>query len=156
MKVGYTAKDVEQRVREQFPVLQPEEKPYKIEFAESAMRDDGTFFLDHPVHDWLEAHGCENINGEWYRCTPDQVRAGWIAVRDRTENDEARDRDFSMRPEQAEAVRSSRSRYLTGLTPTSRRPRLTGIQRTAITRTHRSRAWSCSPTRCLRRSSASR
>lgn len=57
LKVGYTAKDVEQRVREQFPVLQPEKKPYKIEFAESAMRDDGTFFLDHPVHDWLEAHG---------------------------------------------------------------------------------------------------
>ncbi len=111
LKVGYTAKDVEQRVREQFPVLQPEKKPYKIEFAESAMRDDGTFFLDHPVHDWLEAHGCENINGEWYRCTPDQVRAGWIAVRDRTENDEARDQDFSMRPEQAEAVRRTREYF---------------------------------------------
>ena len=48
LKVGYTTRNVEVRVREQFPVIQPEERPYSIVFAESAVRDDGTVFLDHP------------------------------------------------------------------------------------------------------------
>ena len=30
LKVGYTTRDVEVRVREQFPVIQPEERPYNL------------------------------------------------------------------------------------------------------------------------------
>lgn len=105
LKVGYTTRDVEVRVREQFPVIQPEEHPYNIVFTEPAVRDDGTVFMDKKLHHWLEAHGHEGVGGEWFRCTADDVRAAWIAVRDRTENVEERDQDFKMRPEQAEAVR---------------------------------------------------
>lgn len=111
LKVGYTTRDVDVRVREQFPVIQPEEKPYSIVFTESAVRDDGTVFLDHPLHHWLERHGHEGMGGEWFRCTADDVRAAWIAVRDRTENIEERDQNFKMRPEQAEAVRRTREYF---------------------------------------------
>ena len=118
LKVGYTARSVEVRVAEQFPVIQPGEgKPYDIVFAESAVRDDGTSFMDHDLHRWLGRHGHENIPGEggkkseWYRCTADDVRAAWIAVRDRKENAEERDQDFAMRPEQAEAVRRTREYF---------------------------------------------
>ena len=111
LKVGYTARDVEVRVREQFPVIQPEERPYNIVFTEPAVRDDGTVFMDKKLHHWLEAHGHEGVGGEWFRCTADDVRAAWIAVRDRTENVEERDQDFKMRPEQAEAVRRTREYF---------------------------------------------
>lgn len=111
LKVGYTTIGVEERVRQQFPVIQPEEHPYAIVFAEPAMRDDGTSFTDHDLHRWLDAHGFENVGGEWYHCEPTDVRAAWIAVRDRTENDEVRDWDFPMRPEQAEAVSRTRAYF---------------------------------------------
>ena len=55
LKVGYTRRHVERRVAQQFPVIQPGEgKPYEIVFAESAMRPDGTSFMDHDVHRRLE------------------------------------------------------------------------------------------------------
>ncbi len=118
LKVGYTARPVEVRVAEQFPVIQPGNgKPYDIVFSESAVRDDGTSFMDHDLHRWLDKHGCDNIPGpdgkksEWYRCGAEDVRAAWIAVRDRTDNTERRDQDFSMRPEQAEAVRRTREYF---------------------------------------------
>ncbi len=112
LKIGYTARPVEVRVAEQFPVIQPGEgKPYDIVFAESAVRDDGTSFMDHDLHHWLDRHGYDNVGGEWYRCGADDVRAAWIAVRDRTENIEERDQDFSLRPEQAEAVRRTKEYF---------------------------------------------
>lgn len=118
LKVGYTTRPIEVRVAEQFPVLQPGGgKPYTIVFSGPAVRDDGTSFMDHDLHHWLDRHGFENIPGqdgkrtEWYRCSADDVHAAWIAVRDRTENREERDQDFSMRPEQAEAVRRTREYY---------------------------------------------
>ena len=112
LKVGYTTRPVEVRVAEQFPVIQPGEgKPYDVVFAESAVRDDGTSFMDHDLHRWLERHGHDAMGGEWYRCTADDVRAAWIAVRDRTDNAEERDQDFAMRPEQAEAVRRTKEYF---------------------------------------------
>ena len=112
LKVGYTTRPVEVRVAEQFPVIQPGEgKPYDVVFAESAVRDDGTSFMDHDLHRWLERHGHDAMGGEWYRCTADDVRAAWIAARDRTDNVEERDQDFAMRPEQAEAVRRTKEYF---------------------------------------------
>lgn len=65
LKVGYTEIDVEKRVAQQFPVIQPGEgKPYEIVFAESAMRTDGSSFMDHAVHKKLAANGFENVGGE--------------------------------------------------------------------------------------------
>ena len=105
LKVGYTAVDVEKRVAQQYPTLRPEgKKPYRVIFAEPALYEDGSSFTDHAVHRMLEKKGVEGVGGEWFRCTEKEIRSAWLAVRTRTANMENRTRDFTMRPEQAEAV----------------------------------------------------
>lgn len=104
LKIGYTKHDVEKRVAQQYPTVRPGGKPYKIVFQESAMYEDGNSFMDHDIHRYLRKHGFENVEGEWFRCTEKDVRAAWIAVKNRTENEEQRTRDFPMRPEQRDAV----------------------------------------------------
>jgi hypothetical protein len=104
LKIGYTTIDVERRVGQQYPTLHPLGKPYRIVFAESAMYEDGTSFIDHDVHKALRKKGFEQLEGEWFRCTAIDVRAAWIAVRSRTDNAEERTQTFGMRPEQIEAV----------------------------------------------------
>lgn len=110
LKVGYTSRTVEERMREHYPTLRPGEQPYRVVLAETAMRSDGTMFRDHEVHVSLERRGIprqRDVSGrptEWFRCSIDDVRAAYIAVRDRTDNLERRTRDFPMRPEQEEAV----------------------------------------------------
>lgn len=104
LKVGYTKSDVERRVAQQYPTLRPGGVPYKIVFKESAMYCDGGCFTDHDIHRYLVRHGIRRVDGEWFRCTADDVRAAWMAVKNRTENSENRTRDFPMRPEQADAV----------------------------------------------------
>lgn len=120
LKVGYTRRDVERRVAQQFPVIQPGEgKPYEIVFAESAMRPDGTSFMDHDVHRRLERNGLENVGGEWYRCTADDVRNAWLEVRDRADYESRRTEDFKMRPEQRAAVEKTQAYFERCLEPGS-------------------------------------
>ena len=120
LKVGYTRRDVERRVAQQFPVIQPGEgKPYEIVFAESAMRPDGTSFMDHDVHRRLERNGLENVGGEWYRCTADDVRNAWLEVRDRADYESQRTEDFKMRPEQRAAVEKAQAYFERCLEPGS-------------------------------------
>jgi hypothetical protein len=105
LKVGYTTVDVEQRVAQQYPTKRPDGKvPYRIVFSESAMYSDGGNFSDHDIHYALVKRGFERVGGEWFRCTVSELRATYIAVRDHVANTENRTRDFSMRPEQEEAV----------------------------------------------------
>lgn len=120
LKVGYTRRDVERRVAQQFPVIQPGEgKPYEIVFAESAMRPDGTSFMDYDVHRRLERNGLENVGGEWYRCTADDVRNAWLEVRDRADYESRRTEDFKMRPEQRAAVEKTQAYFERCLEPGS-------------------------------------
>ena len=120
LKVGYTRRDVERRVAQQFPVIQPGEgKPYEIVFAESAMRPDGTSFMDYDVHRRLERNGLENVGGEWYRCTADDVRNAWLEVRDRADYESQRTEDFKMRPEQRAAVEKTQAYFERCLEPGS-------------------------------------
>ena len=105
LKIGYTAIDVAQRVAQQYPTKRPDGKiPYRIVFAESAMYSDGGTFSDRDVHRALTKRGFTSAGGEWFRCSVNDVRAAYIAVRDGVENAENRTRDFKMRPEQEEAV----------------------------------------------------
>ena len=120
LKVGYTRRDVGRRVAQQFPVIQPGEgKPYEIVFAESAMRPDGTSFMDYDVHRRLERNGLENVGGEWYRCTADDVRNAWLEVRDRADYESQRTEDFKMRPEQRAAVEKTQAYFERCLEPGS-------------------------------------
>ncbi len=104
LKVGYTAIDVQKRVKQQYPTLRPGDTPYRILLEESAMREDGSFFMDKAVHRYLRKRGFDNPEGEWFRCTTKDVRAAVLAVKQRTENEEARTETFGMRPEQLAAV----------------------------------------------------
>ena len=107
LKVGYTAIDVQKRVAQQYPVIRPGERPYRIVFAESAMRNDGTFFTDEEcggVHDTLRKMGVKRIAGEWFQCTAREVRAAVRALRERRETELFRTETFGMRPEQRAAV----------------------------------------------------
>ncbi len=104
LKVGYTTKDVRRRVAEQYPTRRPGPPPYRIVLEESAMRNDGTVFTDHEVHRMLRINGIANLEGEWFRCTVDQVKAAIVAVREGQLFEEQRTLDFKMRPEQEAAV----------------------------------------------------
>ena len=104
IKVGYTTVDVERRVAQQYPTKRPDGKqPYRILWSDSAMYSDGGTFADHDIHRILKKRGLA-AGGEWFNCTVAEVEAAYIAVRDRIENIENRNRDFKMRPEQEEAV----------------------------------------------------
>jgi hypothetical protein len=104
LKVGYTTVDAQSRVAQQYPTLRPGKPPYRIVLEESAMRSDGTVFTDYDVHRMLRVNGIKNPDGEWFRCTVDQVKAAIIAVCTGQLNEENRSLDFKMRPEQVEAV----------------------------------------------------
>lgn len=105
LKVGYTEKDVEKRVAQQYPTKRPDGTvPYTIHLAESAMLNDGTSFTDHDVHRVLKKKGIECVGGEWYRCEVKDVLAAITALRTGTVNYENRTNTFAMRPEQKEAV----------------------------------------------------
>ncbi|HAU1457917.1 TPA: restriction endonuclease [Legionella pneumophila] len=104
LKVGYSCIGAEQRVAQQYPTLRPGLLPYKILLVESAMRKDGSVFTDHAIHGYLRNKGFQNPGGEWFKCSVSDVKAAIIAVRDGIENEENRSLDFSMRPEQEEAV----------------------------------------------------
>lgn len=106
IKVGYTERDVDTRIREQTHTVAV---PYRVLETWTAMRSDGSCFTDKDLHAVLRRKGFRQLNegedrNEWFRCTVNDVKAAVYAVRNRTENIENRTNDFSMRPEQKEAV----------------------------------------------------
>lgn len=106
IKVGYTDRDVDTRIKEQ---LHTAAVPYRILFQASAMRQDGSCFTDHEVHAYLKSRGFRQLNAgedrnEWFQCSLDAVKAAVIAVRDGSSNVEMRTQTFKMRPEQTVAV----------------------------------------------------
>ncbi len=112
LKVGFTARTVAERMAEHYPTKTPDGKPpYKIVFQESAMYEDGGTFDDHAVHRKLRRNGIPNPDGEWFRCGVEDVKAAWLAVRNHIENEENRDQNFAMRPEQAAAVAKTKKYF---------------------------------------------
>ena len=105
LKVGYTEKDVDKRVAQQYPTKRPDGKlPYRIVFRASAMREDGSCFTDHDVHAALKKLGYQNAGGEWFKCDVNGVKSAMLAVKKGITNFSHRTHDFDMRPEQKEAV----------------------------------------------------
>ncbi len=112
LKVGYTSVDVDKRVAQQYPTKRPDGSvPYKIVLRESAMFEDGSAFDDHAVHAALKRRGIQNVGGEWFRCSVNDVQAAIIAVRNHILNEENRTQTFRMRPEQEEAVNRTIAYY---------------------------------------------
>ncbi|MCB5234867.1 MAG: GIY-YIG nuclease family protein [Candidatus Cloacimonetes bacterium] len=104
LKVGYTTRKVIERVREQYPIKLPVEKPFCIEFDESAMRNDGSTFTDHDIHRMLKYNGIRNPAGEWFECTVSQLQAAYNAVKDKQIYEIDRAQSFNLRPEQEAAI----------------------------------------------------
>ena len=103
IKIGYTERDAETRIKEQTrtPGLE-----YKILLIESAVRDDGTVFTDKDIHKILRKNGFKQSEhgAEWFKCSLEDVQAAIIAVRNKKSKIGNRTRDFKMRPEQERAV----------------------------------------------------
>jgi len=103
IKIGYTERSAEKRIKEQ---LGTSAIKYKILLEESAVRYDGTTFTDKDVHKILRKNGYKQLeNGaEWFQCKIDDVRAAIIAVKKYKSTIGGRTKDFKMRPEQERAV----------------------------------------------------
>ena len=108
LKIGYTDRDAKTRIAEQ---LQTSGVKYKIVLEESAMRNDGSIFTDHDVHRLLRIKKIKNPEGEWFKCSLDQLKSVILSIKlgesiflNRTSN-------FKMRPEQTEAVKKTFSYF---------------------------------------------
>lgn len=111
LKVGFTSTSAQQRVAQQYPTLRPGPLPYRIVLEESAMRSDGSIFADHDVHRLLRKRGVLNPEGEWFKCSVDDVRAAVLALCKGGDIEESRSESFGLRPEQQEAVEKAASYF---------------------------------------------
>ena len=112
LKVGYTTRSVEERVKEQYPTLKPGKPPYRIEIDHSAMKNDGSVFTDKEIHENLRARGFYNPEGEWFKCSVDDVKASIMQVISGTfQHHQSRIHSFNMRPEQEMAVKKTASYF---------------------------------------------
>lgn len=108
VKVGYTTRNAQDRVREQ---LQTSGVEYKILLEEGAIRNDGSTFNDHEIHRYLVRKKFENTDGEWFKCKVKDVKSAILAIKNREENIENRTLDFKMRPEQESAVEKTLAHF---------------------------------------------
>lgn len=108
LKIGYTTRDVRERVNEQHGVLKPIEQAAEIVFETDAVRDDGTLFLDHDFHRFIEQNLIKHLRGEWYEITLPELKAAMTAFKSRCPTvDLKRTETFPMRPEQRAAVETT-------------------------------------------------
>ena len=101
LKVGYTTRDVETRVREQ---NQTGGIRYRIVLKRPAMRKDGSSFDDHLIHKILRKNHVRNPEGEWFVTDAQTVERAIASAVEGHEIIISRTNSFRMRPEQEEAV----------------------------------------------------
>lgn len=101
LKVGYTTRTAEIRVREQ---NQTSHVKFKIVLERPAMRKDGSTFDDRLVRDILRKDHIPNPEGEWCVCGVREVERAIAAAVAGKDNMMERTEDFEMRPEQKRAV----------------------------------------------------
>lgn len=101
LKVGYTTRTAEIRVREQ---NQTSHVKFKIVLERPAMRKDGSTFDDRLVRNILKKDHIPNPEGEWCVCGVREVEKAIAAAVAGKDNMMERTEDFEMRPEQKRAV----------------------------------------------------
>jgi len=101
LKVGYTNRTSKERIAEQ---LKTSRVKYKIVLEESAIRNDGSVFTDHDVHRYLSKKNIKNSEGEWFKCSVDEIKAAILSIKIGSFSEENRTLNFKMRPEQEAAV----------------------------------------------------
>lgn len=113
LKVGDTTRPIEVRMHEHYPTLLPTETPpYKVELKYPALYADGTRFRDYTVHRMLEKRGIQKVNGEWFKCSVQDVLSAILAVAiTSVDLDVKRTNTFGMRPEQKDAVAKTKAYF---------------------------------------------
>ncbi len=101
LKVGYTVRNAQERVAEQ---LKTSRLKYKIVLEEDAIRNDGSAFTDHEVHQYLKKKSIKREDGEWFKCSIKDVKSAIFDIKNRKFSIETRGLNFKMRPEQKGAV----------------------------------------------------
>ncbi|WP_169704792.1 DUF4926 domain-containing protein [Runella slithyformis] len=104
LKIGYTDRDAQTRIKEQLGTAAIQ---YKIVFEESAMKKDGSSFTDHDIHRYLRKQGFANPEGEWFKCNLNDLRKAIWEIKTGESTEANRTLSFGMRPEQEEAVNKS-------------------------------------------------
>jgi hypothetical protein len=104
LKIGFTDRDAQTRIREQLGTAAIK---HRIVFEESAMKRDGSSFTDHDIHRHLRSQGFANPEGEWFKCTLNDLRKAIWEVKTGERTEENRVLSFGMRPEQEAAVDKS-------------------------------------------------
>ncbi len=106
IKVGYTDRDVETRIREQLHVSGID---FNILYQESSIRPDGTVFTDKEVHKILRRNGFTQYKegedrNEWFNCSVEDVMSAIEELKTGIRHTRDRNNSFGMRPEQERAV----------------------------------------------------
>jgi hypothetical protein len=123
LKVGFTEReDVSQRMKEIYPLKTPGRNTWDLELVESAVRSDGSVFIDKEVHRILRRLGISNPSGEWFECDVDTVRMAILEARTGIRAEKGRTKDFGMRPEQELAVEVTKSYFERALKSESKKP----------------------------------
>lgn len=101
LKIGFSYRGAQIRIKEQLGTAAIQ---HKIVFEESAMRRDGSSFTDRDVHKLLRKKRIPNPEGEWFKCTLNELRHAIHEIKTGEKTEENRVLQFGMRPEQEEAV----------------------------------------------------
>lgn len=101
LKVGYTDRDAKTRVKEQIGATHLK---FEIVLETEAIKENGSTFSDHDVHRFLKTKGFENIEGEWFKCSLNDIKSAILQIKTGNENIQNRTQNFGLRPEQKEAI----------------------------------------------------
>src|SRR5665647_1490159 len=71
LKIGFTDRDAQTRIKEQLGTAAIQ---HKIVFEESAMKRDGSSFIDYNIHRLLRKKKIPNPEGEWFKCSLNELR----------------------------------------------------------------------------------
>jgi superfamily II DNA or RNA helicase len=112
MKIGFTNFDVRKRVKQQFNIKDAGSALYEIIYESSAIKADGSSFVDKDIHKLLRKQGKRNPNNsEWFECSLTDLKAAVLALKEDRENFESRTLNFGLRPEQREAINKTKNYF---------------------------------------------
>ncbi len=112
LKIGYTVKNVEDRVKEQYPIVLPDKDiPYVIEYKCNAIKNNGDLFDDHLVHKVLRDKGFKSRGGEWFEIDVKKLESVVNQIKNDKFTEENRTLNYKLRPEQSEAIERTSSYF---------------------------------------------
>jgi hypothetical protein len=109
LKIGQTTQDVKTRVGQQLKTAAI--KNFRIVLDESAEFDNGSIVTDHQVRARLKMKGFANPELEWMECSLEDLQTVIMELRSGQRFTGTHHETFSMRPEQAEAIKKTHAYF---------------------------------------------